>query len=141
MVSCPDPSDEHEQQKYLGSLFRKYVRVWIWSIIFGLNTALTLSFSTQNFLGRYNIQISSIIAIPTILAALTVIISWSFLSIYLRRSLIPLLWLSQADESLDNNPQELRYLSVAMQFAIYAVVFRAVGVLVEAVFGSLGKYF
>ncbi len=33
----------------LDALLRKYLRVWIWSIIFGLDTTLTLTLSTQSF--------------------------------------------------------------------------------------------
>jgi hypothetical protein len=130
-------------------LLRKYLRVWIWSIIFGLDTTLTLSLTTQGFIGRYTLPTSLILAMPSLASAVLVIGSWFLLAQFLVVGLVPLLWptpnssdepTQTPDKTSTQTKDEVRYLTYAMLTAIFAVMLRAGGFLVEVTFGSLGRF-
>jgi hypothetical protein len=134
---------EHRPSDHaLDDLVKKYLRVWVWSIVFGLDTALTLSLSTQVFVGKYPLTTTFILAIPAILSASFVIFSWWFLSVYLTLGLLPLLITNrEGDRDLEFwNVKSIRYLQWAMQFSIFAVIFRVLGIIIEVIFGSLRMY-
>jgi len=137
-------------------LFRKYARIWIWSIIFGLDTTLSLTFSTQSF-ARYNLQVSLILAVPLLASAAALVVSWFALSQFLTRSLLPLLKESAVEDETDHVIEDeirlaivsdaakardlrLRLLNLAVEYAIVAIILRVVGFGLEAIFGSLGKF-
>jgi hypothetical protein len=142
MEEVPEKELLRRTEGGLDYLLRKYLRVWIWSIIFGLDTTLTLTLSTHSISGKYAFEISLVLVVPTLAAALAVIMSWLYLGRYLSRGLMPLLrpTPSGRDDDLAQTTEELRYLTLAMQFAIFSVVLRALGFLIEALFGSLDRF-
>jgi hypothetical protein len=144
-------ASELQIKAQMDSLLRKYIRVWIWSILFGLNTTLTLSLTVQRFGDRYVAGIALVLAIPSLISAAANIFSWSYLALFLRKGLMPLLmpephrpeYQSDVEQYQSDVEHEsathTRYLYTAMLFAIFAVISRAFGFLVEATFSSLGN--
>jgi hypothetical protein len=118
----------------LDNLLRKYLRVWIWSIIFTVDATLAFILSTQAFVGKYTPNNALILITPTIGAAISLIASFYCLLLFLNQGLIPILRVAEPESS------GLRYLTLAMQFSIFAVMMRSIGFVFEAVFGSLGRF-
>lgn len=129
----------------LNQSLSKYLRVWIWSIIFGLDTTLTLTLQAGGSFGKYLPFIAFILVIPNILSAIMVIVSWIYLLRFMLRAIIPLIKLDQAsyDELVSRNTLtqvHVFYLRTAMQAAILAIVLKAFGILFESLFAGLGRY-
>jgi hypothetical protein len=142
-----DPTYEPNKETREGTLdrlMRQYIRVWIWSIIFGLNTSLLYTFVSGggSFGGsKYDFNISLVLLLPTALSGSLLIFSWSFLLRYLYLGILPMLY-SEGDE---NHIEYTRYeyarlLWLAMLYTILSVAFRFLGSIVANVFESLSRF-
>src|SRR4051812_5064376 len=133
MTETPQDNSVEEVRSSIDILLQKYLRVWIWSIIFGLNSTLTLTLSTQTIVGKYNSFVSLILSIPLIMAAFTIILSWYFLLLFMKTNLMPLLGFHYYSGKFSGEERSYRYLYAAFQFSIFAVMLRAFGIIFEAI--------
>jgi hypothetical protein len=87
-------------------LLRKYLAVWLWSILFGGTTGLTytmLSFYSGERWGPLGLPLSALTAV----AIFFLLIAWSYLYLYLRDFLIPDVLIGrQRGESVDRSRGE-----------------------------------
>lgn len=125
------------QDNSLDRLIRRYLRVWIWSIIFGFNSAVAYNTLSSGFYGgKYNLVVSAVLVAPSAVSVILSLVSWSFLLQYLDRSLLPLI--SRKDAPTEDANYKLLYHS--MLYTIIAIAFRLAGFLIQAVFDSLSRF-
>ena len=123
--------------------FRKYLKIWIWSIVFGLNTSLLYTLTGGLLSGRYNLEVSIVLLLPMTLGGLLQIVSWFSLLRYLQLSLIPMLLQEYNDSdpsSQKKQDKDAGLLMLAMRYSILSVIVRLAGSIFELIFGSLVRY-
>ena len=129
-------------------LMRKYLRVWIWSIIFGLNTTLVFT-TSSSYLGKYNFFNSIVLPSPYVASVLVSLISWFYLLLYLRGSLLPMIYNDSSSSDRSSLSQDIsanwtasyhqKLLMFAMTYSILAIFLRVVGFVFTVLFDSLGR--
>lgn len=120
-------------------ILAKYSSIWIWSIIVGINSALTYSF--YNYRQSNWLTLGIILSIFYGLAFLFCLSAWVHLATFLKKIIIPLI-----EESFDNSPVNFRdkakvshfqFLNQAFLFLIYALSCRFFAFILELIFSSL----
>ena len=81
-------SESSSLQEDLNGVLGKYVSVWLWSILFGANSALLYSFASMR-LDRPWGSLGLLLAIPFAIGALFGLIALFYLLRYLTRYLLP----------------------------------------------------
>jgi len=144
---------QEEKEKTYDDLLSKYSIIWIWSIIVGINTTIGFSLYEYNsrnygFLGLPNIALSGI-------AAFCCIASWLNLYKVLRLIILPQLFnQKRASKPLNNNLEiedmekilsgnnniNAYYISNALRYLIFALMFKYIAVIADHLLNSLAKY-
>jgi hypothetical protein len=87
-ISSNAPSVVKPTSSDLERMFRKYVSVWVWSVIFGMNTGLTFNLTTQT--QRWGDRGLVLVGIYLV-SVITITLSWIALLGYLSDPIIPAL--------------------------------------------------
>jgi hypothetical protein len=119
------------------------MRVWIWSIIFGLNTSSLYAFVSGGgfFGGKYSVDISFVILLPSVISGLLLIGSWVLLLRYLNLSILPMIYAEDKSRQDQYSKYEhARLLWLAMLYTILAMAFRFFGSIFSNIFESLSRF-
>ena len=112
-------------------LLRKYVAVWLWSILFGTTTGVIFFFMNYRPSGDWR-ELSLIYAYCVAIGGSASILSWVVLLRYLTRWLLP--------EVLAGPPDASRLLKLAVQFLISAVLVGVVLSMSQLLLQALGRF-
>jgi hypothetical protein len=130
----------------------KYVSVWLWSILFGTSISLSFSFISYRPADKWG-ALGFLLAALLIVGFVFAVSSLVYQFYYLKDFLIPTFFPGPDAEAKDVSPEETRvrrdkersratyYLKKSVRLMIFAVVLRAVMVLVELIYSALAGYF
>jgi hypothetical protein len=118
----------------LNELLKKYLSVWLWSILFGATTGLTYSLVGIRDVGKWGELSAAIVLLMTINIAF-LIIAWSALFRFFKGYLIPGVFLGEKEPStLENKRKSGEYLTRCFYALIMAGVFRLIIELSKQIF-------
>ena len=125
----------------LDRLLSKYVAVWLWSILFGANTALLYSFMTLDRIEAWK-EVRFLPATLAVISAGFLAWSWWFLILYLILCLIPRVFqpgierrlLTDEEYSAEHGKHAGQYLGKAFITMFVSVMMRILVSVVEMIF-------
>lgn len=121
----------------LDGLLKKYVAVWLWSIIFGATTGASYSYLTIRTDRNWG-PLGLLLAILIILGVLSVTVTWVGLLRYLRHCLLPWFLGGEDEDDVEQSYLASTFLLRSVRGIILAVVFRLLIVVAELTFASTG---
>lgn len=132
MLDGKEVGQESRQQLPWEALLRKYVSVWIWSILMGVTISVAISFvSVRSSAVRGLVGIA--LAFPILAGVAAAYGGLMQLLQYLRRHIIPTFLHSgsEREEHANNSEQTAHHLYLALRFLIYAITLRLVTAALE----------
>ena len=128
--------DQHsELASALDRLLSKYVTVWIWSILIGINSGITFSLASYSARGTWG-PLTFLPLALTLIGIISAILSWVYLLNYLSRFIIPSFFLERRED-----PRHSRLLRLSVQAIIFAVGARLLVSVVDLLYASFGIRF
>lgn len=132
-------NDENKEDNLWKDLVARYLEVWLYSIQFGLVSALSFSlFQVRSDVGKW-FPLGLSLALPLIVTAGCVLFAWKNLILYLTKRLIPKFILKD-DENTASKEDTAYYLATAMRFSFMALTFRFCAFIFEIIMQSLNRY-
>jgi hypothetical protein len=140
--STDNESDQIDLNCRIDRVLSKYISVWLWSILFGVNSGLTFSYLSSTFRdwGSLSILLVAILAIAVIFS----IQAWRYLLSYLTRYLLPKFFsprrmrLTEDSEQFEERAAyDLRRAALAM-FVVAS--FRAVAEITDLLFAATSGF-
>lgn len=124
----------------LNTVLAKYSSIWIWSIVVGINSALTYSF--YNYRQSNWLALGILLSIFYAFAFLFCLWAWIRLAGFLRTIIIPLIqqsFISSDEQSVTAERSNLHFqaLNHAFKLLIYALSCRFLAFILELIFSSL----
>jgi hypothetical protein len=126
-------SNSEEKGSNLDRILSKYVTIWVWSILVGLNT--TVTFSLVSGVRSRGPEALTLIGPVLLLGVLAALVAWYFLIRYLHFFVVPnFFW--NLPEDLARDPRSWQPIQRAGSFMLIALAFRLLLVLLDFVFSS-----
>lgn len=146
---------DYSLDERIDRVLAKYVSVWLWSILFGTSISLSFSFISYRPAEKWG-PLGLLLAVLLIIGFIFAVSSLVYQFYYLKNFLIPTFFPGPGrpdTESKDVSTEEAHagrdrerllatyYLRKSVRLMIFAVVLRAVMVLVELIYSALAGYF
>jgi hypothetical protein len=123
-----DVKRESDNGSDLERILAKYVTIWVWSILVGINTTVTLSFVSG--VRSRGPEVMLLIGPLFAVGVLATLAAWYFIVNYLRIFIVPnFFWTSSGD--LEKDPRAWRSIRLIGSFLFYAITFRLLLVLLD----------
>lgn len=128
------------ENKNWDEVIRKYMKIWIWSILFGANSTLTYALSSTFV--RENWGVLAIgVAVTAFYGVILVLISWRYLINFFSKSILPSLFSNEEYKfSNDELKTHAAYLERALKFMVYASIIMFLTKIIEIILISFNKY-
>jgi hypothetical protein len=131
----PAPAPVKEESSNLDRILAKYITIWVWSILVGINTSVAFSF--VNFGARSRGSSLLLVLGPVVVLGMVAsLVAWIFILRYLRHFIIPkFFWMAPGE--FEQHPSTYGAINSAARWTILALFFRLLLTAFDFAFSSV----